>query len=93
MRKGQLLIELDPTVAGAEAAQASRGLLSARVAEARNDAFLAHLAGRPAVSSFTTAGVSTSIGVEAHAVLAAARNAPMSTFLIEPCARNRVTGS
>jgi len=47
--KGQLLIELDPTVAGAETAQASRGLLSARVAEARNDAFLAHLAGRPAV--------------------------------------------
>ena len=49
VRKGQLLIELDPTVAGAEAAQASRGLLSARVAEARNDAFLAHLAGRPAI--------------------------------------------
>jgi hemolysin D len=49
VKKGQLLIELDPTVAGAEAAQASRGLLSARVAEARNDAFLAHLAGRPAV--------------------------------------------
>jgi hemolysin D len=49
VRKGQLLIELDPTVAGAEAAQASRGLLSARIAEARNDAFLAHLAGRPAI--------------------------------------------
>jgi len=49
VKKGQLLIELDPTVAGAEAAQASRGLLSARIAEARNDAFLAHLSGRPAV--------------------------------------------
>ena len=49
VKKGQLLVELDPTVAGAEAAQASRGLLSARIAEARNDALLAHLAGRPAV--------------------------------------------
>lgn len=49
VRKGQLLIELDPTVAGAEEAQASRGLLTARIAEARNDAFLAHLAGRPAL--------------------------------------------
>jgi hemolysin D len=49
VKKGQLLIELDPTVAGAETAQASRGLLSARIAEARNDALLAHLAGRPAI--------------------------------------------
>lgn len=49
VQKGQLLIELDPTVAGAEAAQAGRGLLSARIAEARNAALLAHLAGRPAV--------------------------------------------
>lgn len=49
VRKGQLLIELDPTVAGAEEAQASRGLLTAQIAEARNDAFLAHLAGRPAL--------------------------------------------
>jgi hemolysin D len=48
VRKGQLLIELDPTVAGAEEAQASRGLLTAQIAEARNDAFLAHLAGRSA---------------------------------------------
>ncbi|HEX8468322.1 MAG TPA: HlyD family type I secretion periplasmic adaptor subunit [Allosphingosinicella sp.] len=46
VRKGQLLIELDPTVAGAEEAQASRGLLTAQIAEARNDAFLAHLGGR-----------------------------------------------
>lgn len=49
VRKGQLLIELDPTVTGAEEAQASRGLLSARIAEARNAALLGHLEGRPAV--------------------------------------------
>jgi hemolysin D len=48
VRKGQLLIELDPTMAGAEEAQATRGLLSARIAKARNDALLAHLLGRPA---------------------------------------------
>jgi hemolysin D len=48
VRKGQLLIELDPTMAGADEAQATRGLLASRVAEARNDALLAHLQGRPA---------------------------------------------
>lgn len=48
VRKGQLLIELDNTMAGAEEAQATRGLLSARISRARNDALLAHLAGRPA---------------------------------------------
>src|SRR5688500_17150822 len=48
VRKGQLLIELDPTMAGADEAQASRGLLTSRIAEARNDALLAHLQGRPA---------------------------------------------
>jgi hemolysin D len=48
VRKGQLLIELDNTMAGADEAQATRGLLSARIARARNDALLAHLAGRPA---------------------------------------------
>ncbi len=48
VRKGQLLIELDNTVSGADEAQATRGLLSARIARARNDALLAHLAGRPA---------------------------------------------
>jgi hemolysin D len=47
--KGQLLIELDPTIAGAEEAQANRGLLSARIGEAQNSALLPHLAGRPAV--------------------------------------------
>lgn len=46
VRKGQLLLELDPTLAGADEAQATRGLLSARVARARNDALLAHLNGR-----------------------------------------------
>jgi hemolysin D len=48
VRKGQLLIELDSTMAGAEEAQATRGLLSAQIARARNDALLAHLRGRPA---------------------------------------------
>jgi hemolysin D len=48
VRKGQLLIELDSTMAGADEAQATRGLLSAQIARARNDALLAHLAGRPA---------------------------------------------
>ncbi|WP_380871525.1 HlyD family type I secretion periplasmic adaptor subunit [Sphingomonas sp. DBB INV C78] len=45
VKKGQLLIELDPTLAGADEAQAAQGLLSARLVEARNDALLAHLRG------------------------------------------------
>ena len=48
VRRGQLLIELDPTLAGADEAQATQGLLSARIARARNDALLGHLQGRPA---------------------------------------------
>jgi hemolysin D len=48
VRKGQLLIELDNTVAGADEAQATQGLLSAQISRARNDALLAHLGGRPA---------------------------------------------
>lgn len=48
VRRGQLLIELDPTLAGADEAQASQGLLSARIARARNDALLGHLQGRRA---------------------------------------------
>lgn len=48
VRKGQLLIELDPTIAGADEAQASVGLMSAQIARARNRALLAHLQGRPA---------------------------------------------
>jgi hemolysin D len=49
VKKGDLLIELDPTISGAEEAQASQGLLSAQIAEARNAALLGHLTGRPAV--------------------------------------------
>lgn len=49
VRRGQLLIELDPTSATADEAQASQGLLASRIAEARNDALLAHLQGRGAV--------------------------------------------
>lgn len=45
---GDLLIELDPTLAGAEAAQASSNLLTSEVAAARNDALLEHLGGRRA---------------------------------------------
>lgn len=48
VRSGQLLIELDPTAAGADESQAAQGLQSARVAKARNNALLAHLQGRPA---------------------------------------------
>jgi hemolysin D len=49
VRRGQLLIELDPTTAAADETQAAQGLLAARIAEARNDAILAYLQGRPAV--------------------------------------------
>lgn len=49
VRRGQLLIELDPTSADADEAQATQGLLASRIAEARNDALLAHLQGRRAV--------------------------------------------
>ena len=49
VRRGQLLIELDPTAADADEAQATQGLLASRIAEARNDALLAHLQGRPAL--------------------------------------------
>lgn len=45
--KGQLLVELDPTLAGADEAQAGQQLLFANVIRARNDALLAYLAGRP----------------------------------------------
>lgn len=49
VRRGQLLIELDPTMAVADEAQATSGLLAADIAQARNAALLAHLQGRPAV--------------------------------------------
>jgi hemolysin D len=48
VRKGDLLIELDPTIATADEAQAGHGLLTAEIAKARNGALLAFLAGRPA---------------------------------------------
>lgn len=43
--KGQLLVELDPTLTGADEAQASQNMISAEVAAARNAALLAHLKG------------------------------------------------
>jgi hemolysin D len=43
---GQLLVELDPTLAGADVAQASQGLLTAEVIAARNSALLDHVQGR-----------------------------------------------
>ncbi|MGL5837583.1 MAG: HlyD family type I secretion periplasmic adaptor subunit [Sphingorhabdus sp.] len=48
VKAGELLVELDPTLTGAEASQASQGLLSAEVIAARNAALLAHLQGRSA---------------------------------------------
>ena len=48
VRKGQLLLELDPTLASADEAQSAQTLVSAQVLQARNDALLAYLAGRSA---------------------------------------------
>lgn len=48
VKAGQLLVELDPTLSGAEAEQASQGLVSAEILEARNAALLDHIRGRPA---------------------------------------------
>lgn len=48
VRAGQLLIELDPTLASADRAQSAQALQSAQVIQARNDALLAHMEGRPA---------------------------------------------
>lgn len=45
VRKGQLLIELDPTIAGADEVQASRGLMSAQIIEARNEALVRAMRG------------------------------------------------
>lgn len=47
VEKGQLLVELDPTVAGAGVAQAERGLNSAEVEKARAAAIVAFLNGKP----------------------------------------------
>ncbi len=49
VKKGQLLIELDPTLANANEAQSEQTLLSAQITQARNDALLAYLDGRRAV--------------------------------------------
>lgn len=48
VKAGELLIELDPTIANADEAQSSQTLLSARIIQARNDALLAHLQGKRA---------------------------------------------
>src|SRR5437868_2955604 len=45
---GELLLELDPTLVTAEEAQSSQTLANAQVLQARNNALLAHLAGRSA---------------------------------------------
>lgn len=45
VRAGDLLIELDPTLASADEAQSDQALRSARLVQARNDALLAHLSG------------------------------------------------
>lgn len=48
VRKGQLLIELDPTLAVADQAQSTQTLLTAQIIAARNDALLSHLRGNNA---------------------------------------------
>jgi hemolysin D len=48
VRQGQLLVELDPTVATADSEQSAKTLLAAQVVNARNGAILAYLSGRPA---------------------------------------------
>lgn len=48
VKAGDLLLELDATLAGADAAQASSGLMSAELLAARNAAILDHLEGRAA---------------------------------------------
>jgi hemolysin D len=47
VRAGQLLLELDPTMTGADEAQAGRGLQAAMIAQARSQAIIAYLDGRP----------------------------------------------
>lgn len=46
VQQGDLLIELDPTLSEADEEQSKQSLLSARIVQARNDALLAHVAGR-----------------------------------------------
>lgn len=46
VKQGQVLIELDPTVAGAEEAQATRGLLAATIERAKARAIISYLEGK-----------------------------------------------
>ncbi|MFC4291441.1 HlyD family type I secretion periplasmic adaptor subunit [Sphingorhabdus arenilitoris] len=48
VRKGDILVELDPTLASADTAQSTQTLLSAQVIKARNKALIDHMNGRPA---------------------------------------------
>ena len=47
VEEGQLLVELDPTLASADESQARQNLLAGRLVMARNAALLAYLAGHP----------------------------------------------
>ncbi|UDF32053.1 UNVERIFIED_ORG: HlyD family type I secretion periplasmic adaptor subunit (plasmid) [Roseateles sp. XES5] len=47
VEEGQILVELDPTVAIADESQARQTLVAARVVEARNAAVLSYLGGKP----------------------------------------------
>lgn len=55
---GQILVELDPTIAGADADQAAAGLETLQLIAARNAAIVAHVEGRPA-NVILPAGVSS----------------------------------
>lgn len=48
VKAGELLIELDPTLANADEAQSEQALQTAKIMQARGDALLAHLEGRSA---------------------------------------------
>ena len=47
VERGQLLVELDPTLAAADADAASAGLLTSELQSARNQALVAHAQGQP----------------------------------------------
>ena len=47
VEEGQLLVELDPTLATADEAQARQNLLASRIVQSRNAALLAYLNGNP----------------------------------------------
>ncbi|MBB4837508.1 hemolysin D [Sphingomonas kyeonggiensis] len=85
VKRGQLLIELDPTLAGADDAQASQGLLSARLTQARSDALVRYLAtghlayvppaGTPAAAAATQAGLARAAVAEYEAERASLQEA------------------